>query len=165
MRGGRRWLPAREERLNEDRMRENGAVLTGEGFLVVLPHGNEVPQAGVELLHDGLESKRRRDRFVGSCNGGTRMNTHGLSAYPWEATRHIDPVPHSRVPSFAEIVATVQTCLGCERNARREHEKVMISLIYGYRSVRSDVLGIFRFISINIQYNAFNSTHCTKRLP
>lgn len=37
----------------------NCAVLTGKSFLVVLPHGNKVPQAGVELLHDGLESKRR----------------------------------------------------------------------------------------------------------
>lgn len=57
VRGGRRWLAAQKEQLNEDRMGENGAVLTGESFLVVLPHGNKVPQAGVELLHDGLKSK------------------------------------------------------------------------------------------------------------
>lgn len=32
--------------------------LTCQGFLVVLPHGDEVPQAGVELLHDGLRESR-----------------------------------------------------------------------------------------------------------
>lgn len=54
----------REERGEEERRREmererkkkkrNLNMLTGEGLLVVLPHGNEVSQAGVELLHDGL---------------------------------------------------------------------------------------------------------------
>lgn len=32
--------------------------LTCQGFLIVLPHGDEVPQAGVELLHDGLRESR-----------------------------------------------------------------------------------------------------------
>lgn len=62
--GGERregWMAAQKERLNEDRMEENDAVLTGEGFLIVLPHGNKVPQAGVELLHNSLESKEKRD--------------------------------------------------------------------------------------------------------
>lgn len=31
-----------------------GPSLTCQGLLVVLPHGDEVPKAGVELLHDGL---------------------------------------------------------------------------------------------------------------
>lgn len=75
LRGGRRWQAAQKERLNEDRMGENGAVLTGESFLVVLPHGNKVPQAGVELLHDGLKSTGRRDLLVSNANSSTRMNT------------------------------------------------------------------------------------------
>lgn len=57
-------------------MGENGAVLTGERFLVVLPHGNKVPQAGVELLHDGLKSKERRDFLINNGNSSIRINTH-----------------------------------------------------------------------------------------
>lgn len=34
---------------------EKVGVLTGECLLVAFSHGYEVPQAGVELLHDGLE--------------------------------------------------------------------------------------------------------------
>lgn len=77
-------------------MGENGAVLTGEGFLVVLPHGNKVPQAGVELLHDGLESKgRRRDLLVSNAvlgsNSSTRINTHEK----FMASRHIFESTHT----------------------------------------------------------------------
>lgn len=57
-------------------MGENGAVLTGESFFIVLPHGNKVPQAWVELLHDGLESKGRRDLDVSNGNSTTTINTH-----------------------------------------------------------------------------------------
>jgi len=39
------------------RRKERRGVLTGQRLLVALPHGDEVPQAGVELLHDGLEEK------------------------------------------------------------------------------------------------------------
>lgn len=76
MRGGRHWLAAQKERLNEDKMVENGAVLTRESFLVVLPHGNKVPQAGVKLLHDGLKSKGRRDLLIINGDNSARINTH-----------------------------------------------------------------------------------------
>lgn len=36
-------------------------VLTGESLLVVLSHGDEIPQTGIELFHDGLQE---RERFV-----------------------------------------------------------------------------------------------------
>lgn len=41
---------AEKERESKRRL----GVLTGEGLLVALPHGDEVTQAGVELLHNGL---------------------------------------------------------------------------------------------------------------
>lgn len=50
---------------DEDRKRKTESegrlgVLTGEGLLVALPHGDEVTQAGVELLHDGLPEEKKR---------------------------------------------------------------------------------------------------------
>ncbi len=36
-------------------------ILTGESLLVVLSHGDEIPQTGVELFHDALQE---RERFV-----------------------------------------------------------------------------------------------------
>ncbi len=35
-------------------------VLTGERLLVAFSHGYEVPQAGIELLHDGLERGKKK---------------------------------------------------------------------------------------------------------
>lgn len=34
-------------------------VLTGESLLVVLPHGDEIPQTGIELFHDALQEMER----------------------------------------------------------------------------------------------------------
>lgn len=44
--------------------------LTGKGLLIVLPHGNEVPQAGIELLHDGLKEKTQdiREKAISLIN-------------------------------------------------------------------------------------------------
>ena len=74
---------------NEDRGKRRGEekkrnldALTGEGLLIVLPHGNEVSQAGVELLHDGLKKKQRgRGSAVNQEGGGnisiaTHTHTH-----------------------------------------------------------------------------------------
>lgn len=54
------------------------ASLTCQRLLVVLPHGNEVPQAGVELLHDGLrESRAQREVWR---RGETTRASHGVQA-------------------------------------------------------------------------------------
>lgn len=51
------WL---QDRCPWDRGTEVSSAprLTCQGLLVVLAHGDEVPQAGVELLHDGLGESR-----------------------------------------------------------------------------------------------------------
>lgn len=46
-----------ERRTKTERKQEMCGVLTGERLLIAFSHGYEVPQAGVELLHDGLERK------------------------------------------------------------------------------------------------------------
>lgn len=51
-------------------------VLTGESLLVVLPHGDEIPQAGVELFHDGLKEKHL---FIRSLHGSLE-DQHGTSS-------------------------------------------------------------------------------------
>jgi len=35
------------------------ALLTGESLLVVLPHGDEIPQTGIVLFHDALQEMER----------------------------------------------------------------------------------------------------------
>lgn len=49
-------------------------VLTGESLLVVLPHGDEIPQTGIELFHDALQEM---ESFVKEQNGN-RLSVHGL---------------------------------------------------------------------------------------
>ena len=77
--------------------RASDVSLTCQRLLVVLAHGDEVPQAGVELLHDGLEESREQHqgqgtRRLGGLNGegkipqashaGSRPRSHGRAPGP-----------------------------------------------------------------------------------
>lgn len=39
-------------------------LLTGECLLVAFPHSDEVPQTGVELLHDGLKKGGKHNGWL-----------------------------------------------------------------------------------------------------
>lgn len=54
---------------------ELGGVLTGECLLIAFSHGYEVPQAGVELLHDGLERGKKTARLVSEDAGKILIQT------------------------------------------------------------------------------------------
>ena len=59
-----------------------GSRLTCQGLLVVLPHGDEVPQAGVELLHDGLGERGDSASASGGQPRGRNAGRTSLPA-PW----------------------------------------------------------------------------------
>lgn len=55
------WTDRRNgRRTKTERKQEMVGVLTGERLLVAFSHGYEVPQAGIELLHDGLERGEKK---------------------------------------------------------------------------------------------------------
>lgn len=65
-----------KEGRRQERKQETVVVLTGERLLIAFSHGYEVPQAGVELLHDGLKREEKKTaRWVSQVAGRTPIQT------------------------------------------------------------------------------------------